>query len=350
MRGRRIANSVRQRLSNGITWTFGTVFMVAAFICTPLVAVRSETDIDRVVGANACAECHKDVAAVWKGTHHFSTFRDMPRSKAARDIARKLKIRRIKADPLCLGCHFTQQKVRNRTRVTAGISCESCHGAGRDWIKVHSAFSGKTAKDQETKAEATARWKRSEALGMIRPRALYQLAKNCYGCHVVPREKLVNVGGHTPGSAFELVSWSQGEIRHNLWYSKGKRNAPASVMRKRMMYLVGLAVEVETALRAVAVATQKKEYAIRMAHRTNRSRKRLEAAAKLLVGVPELRKIVELSHSAGLKLNNHSALSAAAGRIAAETLRLLANHDGSTFAKLDKLIPGSSQFKGKPVK
>jgi hypothetical protein len=350
MRSRRVGKFVCSLNLNAWTGGLGLGLLAAALICMLAAPARATNDIDKIVGANACAECHKDVAAVWKGTHHFSTFRDMPRSKAARDIARKLKIRRIKADALCLGCHFTQQKVRNRTRVTAGISCESCHGAGRDWIKVHSAFSGKTAKDRESKTEAAARWKKSEALGMIRPRALYRLAKNCYGCHVVPREKLVNIGGHAPGSAFELVSWSQGEVRHNLWYSKGKRNAPASVMRKRMMYLVGVAVEIETALRAVAVATQKKEYAIRMAHRANRSRKRMAAVARLLVGVPELRKIVQLSHSAGLKLNNHTALSAAADKIAAETLRLLAKYDGSAFAQLDKLIPDASQFKGKPVK
>ena len=85
---------------------------------------------------------------------------------------------------------------------------------------------------------------------MIRPRSLYQLAKNCYGCHVVPQEDLVNKGGHRAGSDFELVSWSQGEVLHNTWYSKGKDNVAASAERKRMLYLVGLGVELETALRA----------------------------------------------------------------------------------------------------
>ncbi len=31
----------------------------------------------------------------------------------------------------------------------AGISCESCHSAGQDWIKVHSGFSGKTSAVRE---------------------------------------------------------------------------------------------------------------------------------------------------------------------------------------------------------
>ncbi len=52
---------------------------------------------------------------------------------------------------------------------------------------------------------------------MIRLHAIYDLAKTCYGCHVVPQEDLVNKGGHRAGSAFELVSWSQGEVLHNTW-------------------------------------------------------------------------------------------------------------------------------------
>ena len=104
---------------------------------------------------------------------------------------------------------------------------------------------------------------------MIRTRSIYQLAKNCYGCHVVPQEDLVNKGGHRAGSAFELVSWSQGEVLHNTWYSKGKDNVPASAERKRMLYLVGLGVELETALRAVGKATARKPYAFEMAKRAD---------------------------------------------------------------------------------
>ena len=333
--------------ANGILTIVVLVFTAAVW--AQVSSLRAAGPADKTVGTNACAECHKDSAEVWKGTHHFATFREMPRSKEARKIARKMEVKRIKASPLCVGCHFTQQKVRGRTVVTAGISCESCHGAGRDWINVHSGFSGKSDKAQETKAEAAARWKQSEALGMIRPGALYRLAKNCYGCHVVPRERLVNVGGHAPGSAFDLVAWSQGEVRHNVWYSKGKRNTFASTHRKRLMYLVGVAVEIETALRAVAVATKRKDYAIRMAHRADKARKKMEAVARLLVDVPEVRNIVQISHSAGLKLKNKAALVAAADKIALIAQSLSAKYDGSAFAKLDKLIPVSSQFKGKPV-
>ncbi|HEX2366155.1 MAG TPA: cytochrome c family protein, partial [Bradyrhizobium sp.] len=244
-------------------------------------------DSAKIVGPNACAECHKQEVEAWKGTHHFRTFREMPRNTEANAIAEKMGVRRIKSESLCLNCHFTVQQKNNKEEPISGISCESCHGAGQDWIKVHSGFSGK--KEQtETKAEEEARWKLADSKGMIRSGSLYQLAKNCYSCHVVPEEDLVNKGGHRAGSAFELVSWSQGEVLHNTWHSKGKENVPSSATRKRMLYLVGLGVELETGLRAVGKATVRRAYAFEMAKRVDRARKQLAAAAKAAPNVPEI--------------------------------------------------------------
>jgi hypothetical protein len=303
-------------------------------------------DPAKTVGPNACAECHKQEVEAWKGTHHFKTFREMPRKTEADKIAKGMGVRRIKSEGLCLNCHFTVQQKNNKEKPIAGISCESCHSAGKDWIKVHSGFSGKTAKT-ETKAEEEARWKLADSKGMIRPRMLYQLAKNCYGCHVVPQEDLVNKGGHKAGSAFELVSWSQGEVRHNTWHSKGKDNVPASAARKRMLYLVGLGVELETALRAVGKATVRKAYAFEMAKRADRARKQLAAAAKAAPDVPEIARMVEFGHSAGLKLNNERFLTNAADGVSKLLASINEKYDGSTMAGLDSLIPGPDKFKGR---
>ncbi len=321
----------------------------AAAIFLSAYAVATAADANKTVGPNACAECHKEETEVWKGTHHFSTFRDMPRSKEARAIADRLKIKRIKSQSLCLGCHFTTKGAGKKKKPIAGISCESCHSVGNDWIKTHSEFSGKTEKT-ESKAEAAARWEKSESLGMIRPAAVYKLAKNCFGCHVVPQEKLVNVGGHPAGSPFELVSWSQGEVRHNLWHSKGKSNPEAKAERKRILYVIGLTVELETALRAVGLATVRKTYAFRMARRADAARKKLALAAKAVPSVPEIAEIVKLGHSAGLKLENNAALTAAADNIALQALAVIGKYNGSTLAALDPMIPGGNKYKGKPVK
>jgi len=316
--------------------------MIFGFAAAGAVA---EPDPTKIVGPNACAECHKQETEAWKGSHHFKTYREMPRNTKANQIAERMGVQRIRTESLCATCHYTVQQKDNQKKPIAGISCESCHSAGKDWVKVHSEFSGKTILF-ESKVEAAARWKLSESKGMIRPRSFYLLAKNCYGCHVVPEEDLVNKGGHPAGSAFELVSWSQGEVRHNTWHSKGRDNVPASAARKRMLYLVGLGVELETALRAVGKASARKVYAFEMARRADQARRELAAAAKAAPNVPEITKMVEFGHAAGLKLNNDGSLTAAADGISKQLILITETYDGSTMAGLDSLIPGPEKYKG----
>ncbi|MEZ5923819.1 MAG: cytochrome c family protein [Hyphomicrobiaceae bacterium] len=340
-------------------WTLGLevrVHLLVLLLLSGLSAMLDPTaeaiaasDPSAIVGPNACAECHKQEVEAWKGSHHFKTFREMPRDKLGKKIAERLGIRRIKSESLCLTCHFTVQQRAGGDEPIAGISCESCHSGGKDWIKVHSDYSGKKA-DTETKAETSARWKRAESKGMIRPSSLYRLAKNCFGCHLVPQERLVNIGGHRSGSAFDLVAWSQGEVRHNTWHSKGKDNVPADAKRRRMLYVVGLGVELETALRAVGKASVRDVFAFDMAFRADRIRKKLSAAAKAVPEIPEIAEISKLGHSAGLKLKNESELSAAADSIAGLVQKIAANYDGSSMAGLDSLIPGPDSFKGKARK
>jgi Cytochrome c554 and c-prime len=300
-------------------------------------------DPDLIVGPNACAECHKKEAAIWQQTHHFTTFRDLPNNKDAEPIAQKMGVKRLKSESLCLNCHFT---VQAPDKVIAGISCESCHSGGKNWIKLHSGFSGKK-EGQETKEEIATRWEKSKAAGMILTTDYYALAKNCLTCHVVPNEKLVNVGGHKAGSAFELVSWSQGEIRHNVWYNKGASNPEATQIRKRMLFVVGRVVELEAALIGVSKATAKADYALKMAKRADDARKAVAALANLLPSAPELKAIAEIGQGAGLKLNNEAELVAAAGKISELGKKFSSGYDGSAFGAIDKYIPGPDKFKGK---
>jgi hypothetical protein len=308
--------------------------------------LRAAPDHTKVEGPDECTECHKYETEVWKDTHHFKTFTALPRKKEARTIAKAMGLKRIKSGSLCLNCHFTSQEVKGKVKPIAGITCESCHSASKDWIKLHSEFSGKK-KDTESEEEAEQRWADSVTAGMIRPQMTYTLAKNCYGCHVVPQEELVNKGGHAAGSAFELVSWSQGEVRHNLWYTEGKDNKKAEAGRKRMMYTVGLAVELETAVRAVGKATEKAKYAVAMAKRVQLARKRMRQVARA-AGVPELLEILRASQSARLKLNNDADLTAVADKIADAAQRFSEKYDGTQMAAIDDLIPAEDKYKGKP--
>jgi hypothetical protein len=163
---------------------------------------------------------------------------------------------------------------------------------------------------------------------------------------VVPQEDLVNKGGHKSGSDFELVSWSQGEVRHNTWYSKGRENVAASAARRRMLYLVGLGVELETALRGIGRAKVRWLYAFEMAKRADRARKQLTAAAQAAPGVPEIAEIIKFSKSAGLRLNNERRLTAAADGVSQQLVLITEKYDGSTMTGLDSLIPGPDKYKG----
>ena len=319
--------------------------LAAILVATPAFAAADE---NKLVGPNECAECHKVENEVWKETHHFKTFREMPRSKEAKKIAKALGIKRIKREGLCLTCHFTSVSDGEKLKPVAGISCESCHNAAQDWIKVHSEFSGKK-KETESSEEEKQRWQDSEVAGMIRPRMMYRWATNCYGCHVVPKEKLVNEGGHPAGSKFELVTWSQGEIRHNVWWNDAKENRKPSQERKRMMYVVGTVVELETALRAVGEATEKKKYAVAMAKRAKAASERMQKIAKVL-SIPELDEIASAAAGARLRLNNKAELTAAADRVADAAQRLAVKYDGGTFAAIDELIPGEDKYKGRSAR
>lgn len=316
--------------------------MVMLLAGTGLPAVTS-AEPAFIVGPNKCAECHKSETPIWQKTHHFSTFRNLPKDKDAQDIASKMGVKRTSAaDSPCLDCHFTVQSPNN---VIAGVSCESCHGAGKDWAQVHAEFSGKK-EGQESSSEIAARWEKSEAAGMIRPKMTYALAKNCFSCHVVPNEKLVNVGRHLAGSDFELVSWSQGEVRHNVWYNKGKSNPEASTQHKRMMFLVGRIAELEMALVGVSKATVKEDYGLKMAKRADNARKVIAILVKQLPNAPELAEISEVANGAALKLNNEAELIAAADKISVLGLKLSNGYDGSAFGAIDKYLPRPNEYKG----
>ena len=303
----------------------------------PAFATELKINPEEVRGPDACGECHKKSVEIWKATPHATTFQNLPRSEKAKEIAKAMGIRRIKNESDCLSCHFTSADVDGKIKPIAGITCESCHGAGKNWIDVHSDFGGKgiTAENEDPDHRKT-RYETSVAAGFIRPADLYKVAENCYQCHTVPNEKLVNVGGHPAGSKFELVAWSQGNIRHNIWHTKENEIAP--MPRQRLMYILGQTLDLEFALRGVAKATEKANYAVAMAKRAKIAEKRIEKIAEL-VDIPEIGQILAIASAAKLKLNNEEQLLAAANEVKREALKLAANYDGGSLQAIDALLP-----------
>jgi hypothetical protein len=295
-------------------------------------------DPAKILGAENCAECHAPMVEAWKLTHHYDTFNSMHRRPEAREIAGKLGMRRIKDESLCVKCHYTTQQADEKVVAISGISCESCHSAGKDWNKVHN---NKDDADRLTKAEK---------LGMLRPSNYYHVAANCFSCHTVPEEKLVNVAGHKAGSDFELVSWLSGEVRHNLQKSAGKINEEDSAPRKRMLYIVGRALDLEYGLRGLANATEEGTYSKAMTDRVKTAKTRLEEILKAAPAVAEVKAMVDSVNAADLKPNNGAALLKMASAVGENASKLASSRDGGDLAAVDALVPGPDKYKGTPYK
>jgi hypothetical protein len=304
------------------------------------------SDPAKVIGADTCIKCHQGELESWKRTPHFATFETLQRKPEAKAIADKLGLRSVKRNDECIKCHFTTQTVEGHDRVTSGVSCESCHGAARDWLEMHNDYGGPgITKATESAEHRGERIKRSIAAGMNNPTNLYLVARQCLACHTSPEEKLVNVGGHSAGSLeFELVAWSQGMVRHNFLRTDGAANAPSSPERLRVMFVVGVMADLEASLRATAAASEKAPFGVTAAHRAARQKRRLYQITQLLDN-PQLKRAMDAALGARLKLNNRDVLVAAADEVGKAAFEFAETADGATLSAIDALLPAPNLYK-----
>jgi DNA-binding phage protein len=303
---------------------------------------------EKVTGPASCAECHVEEIEAWKRTKHNRTLHELPRRPETAEMLLRLGLTKMKGERQCQDCHFLGQIIDEEYQTVAGIACESCHGASRDWIKTHGEY-GKGAKQAtETAAHRAARRVEAAAAGMIRADNIYALGAACYGCHIVADEKLANVGGHTPGSAgFNLLTWSQGEVRHTILHTGNKANPEAAPAHRRILFVVGGILETEYCFRAVAQATVKAGFGVTQARRADAARQLLEKI-QALAPTPELARIIAVARATGLRLHNAAELAAAADKIAALGREFAAQVTGEQLAGIDALLPGPEAYKGQP--
>lgn len=307
-----------------------------------------QIDLAKVQGADSCGECHTQEMEAWKRSKHFATWSTMHREPRATEIAKALQIKGgIKRNDLCFTCHYTAQMVKEKPKPVSGVSCESCHGPAADWINVHNDYGADKTKETETVEHREMRLKSCVASGMLLPTNVYLVAQNCYSCHSVPNEKLVNVGGHKAGSDFELVSWSQGEVRHNYFYSSDQSNRPASVERKRVLYVVGAITDLEFALRGMSKITERGEYRTAMQKRKNKATTRLDEILKAQ-SIPELQAVLSSAprgDNGQIKVSR-SMLATFPDQLSAVASAVATKYDGSELAAIDALIPGEEKYHG----
>lgn len=312
-----------------------------------LSAKRAEpADPAKVLTVQACVKCHPSEVSVWKATPHSQTFEQLHRLPEAKKIAANMGVRSIKYDNRCVACHYTQQMEQGNPVAVSGISCESCHGAARDWVDIHHNYGGDgVTRETETAAHRELRVSSSIKAGMRNPNNVFLVAQSCYRCHTVQDEELVNKGGHNAGSMeFEFVSWSQGMVRHNFVRSDGQVNDPSPQPRMRVMFVAGMIADLEASLRATAAATEKAGFGINAAKRTTRAAARLKSVAEKIEN-PYLSKAMQVYSKIKLRLNNGKQLTAAADIIAILGFEFAENTDGAQLEALDAFIPQSSRWK-----
>ncbi len=308
-----------------------------------------EIDHKKVLGNGAtggnCASCHQKEAAAWEHTAHF---RSLDKLRDGRVIADKLGITRTyRRTGMCIECHSTAKGDDPTDLSTiSGVSCESCHGPSADWVKLHNDYGAGKTKDTEDAAHRTERHKKSDLAGMIRKDRVYLIAKNCFSCHLVPNEQIVNVGGHKTSSDFELVSWSHGEVKHN--YFNSETNKDTTQQRKRILYVIGKLVDLEMSLHAAGKITEKGHYRAAI---LNRIRNAMTAIDEILAAqdIPQVSEMVKgfNRRADGSLILSEAVLVELPGKIGAVARAVAEEHDGSKLAAIDKLIPKPETYKGK---
>jgi hypothetical protein len=308
-----------------------------------------QCDPTKVLAAEACAKCHTQEVQNWQQTPHFTTFEQLVRRPEAQEICRKMGLPSVKRSDVCTKCHFTMQTAGDRTRPVSGISCESCHGAARDWLAVHNDYGGPTAtRESETTEHREQRLQSALGLGMRNTQNLYAIASSCYDCHTVPNERLVNVGGHKAGTDdFELVAFSQGMMRHNFLRTGGTTNATSTQERLRVMYVVGLIADMEYSTRATAKATEKSAYGITVAQRAASTALKLLEIQKQ-INDADVQAALYAFAQAELKVNNDDRLNQIADEIKSAGMKFAQENDGSRLQAIDALLPDPTAYIWRP--
>lgn len=304
--------------------------------------------------ANSCIECHASEVEAWRQTQHFATNAEMHRTEEAREIIRGLGGRSIKRDAMCLQCHYTAVENNGRLRAMWGISCESCHGQAEEWGPTHALVGGEEGAQQmtpgesdelETDEQRAARLAKSAEQNMIHTGMIYDIATNCFGCHTVPDEKLVNEGGHQAGSDFDLVAWSQGEVRHNFLSSPdGDTNQPASDERKRVLYVVGVMVDLEFTLRNIEKSTEDGPFREAMRERAASLQQRIDA----LLDAASISELAEVQAALPETLDASTVDAELVETVSTSARAFAENHDGSELAAIDDQVPGEDDYVGTP--
>jgi hypothetical protein len=207
---------------------FALLITFAAFRAPAEGSITNESVSSAVAGSTACSSsgCHGGADDKSKQVHVWSKLDFHSRSFAtltsarSRRFAEVLKLEAATTSPRCTVCHAPFQPLAARRpdlAVSQGVSCESCHGPARSWIRAHT-------RPDFSHADRV-------AAGMRDLRDLYGRANTCVACHQTLDPELARAGH--PELIFELDGQAVSEPKH--WRERDPRSGPKA-------WLVGQAV------------------------------------------------------------------------------------------------------------
>lgn len=327
--------------SRRAAWLAATVFLLGLFRLFGETTPALADDTGDFLGPNACGGCHTNIAVSWAGTRHAKSLKTLQGHPAARRMTRDLSLNDPTRAKICVDCHVTAIGADVVRQPTAGVSCESCHGAASAWLQIHAGDRSSETPTNEMQPSSPDARAQAVANGMITGSPLLKWARGCFDCHVVQREQLVGLAGHSAGSNFELVAWSEGEVRHHL---AGQDIDQENALRnRRLKFVLGAGLDLEYALRGVAAARSKGPYAVKMAVRVRLAEARLRriARAEVLEEVDSMLAVVDVTR---LELDLTQEIEDSANQIAALVERIARTRDGRRLGPIDVLLPPPSEY------
>ena len=310
-----------------------------------LFAALQTQNLDDFEGPENCQKCHQEQYKTLTGTAHFKSSETMHRSEKGREIAKAVGLSSIKRSTKCVRCHYTPTAYRRGMKAIAPISCESCHGASRQWVQMHNDYGGKEVKrEEETTEHRILRIKSSMERGLRHPSNVFLLARSCYQCHLVDDQELVEKSSHPIASKnFDLIRWSQGAMRHNFYRTDGKSNAFSEPSRLRKMYLADLLAGIEFGLRAIAKMKPSETRTAIVAETATRISK-LKTASRIAKN-QALIEIVKLADSIDQQTGSTEELDQTANQIRVRAFQFIATVDSETLNGIDQFLPSRSEYR-----
>ncbi|MEM7255406.1 MAG: multiheme c-type cytochrome [Pseudomonadota bacterium] len=271
-----------------------TVFLVGvliAWITSPSV-IADPT----FVGPKVCSQCHKAEEDVWYHSKHQMSYAKLHK----RSLSKKLTAaiggpKSAKKNPACVACHYSliARAGRKRARPRAGPSCESCHGAGSEWLDIHHRLGRFRHSAEEPTDTRRNRLSRSAKAGMIHSDMRFELANTCMRCHGLARADLafelqakLMAAGHPVDREFEVVRYSQGSIRHRFYPPDFRNNKSLNDKQLAEWLVIGAAAQL-VAAHAAQAGSSDQGY-------RNLQRARADAASAILreLSLPEAKALL----------------------------------------------------------